>query len=457
LTFQTASEASNNNGERGVSNLNRGNYYAATWIRPIAEAAAGKLKNILGKDSGQNINLVGHSLGSILSAEIGAEYKKGNGSTINSIIALDPASETNLNVPGKGNLGGYDVDGRTSAYIPGTKSWLNPFGNPQTCENNSELCQNIDAPQNFRDVAKFSIAFVGSKSLAGNQLLAASAHESYQMNFGDVADVGGEHPRVVEALTQLIKTDGLIDDVSKEKRTDKKYFTIDNLTGRISMNVDKNQYDSMHEGIIDINSANQAERLNYYQDLQKIITGKPPKPKYIPGSDTIYNPFEVMAVSAENLFKLFLNATGKVDVEAQNLVTQHQNKLILNGINGITQSNVSHIGSASTDFFRNPIQSKVIEQKNITAGAKPPSIQEKSQYTNGQIIRTPFDITLTWNQNTPNPLDLDSHLATPNGEHVYFARPGDLNLAPNAFLYRDSIPAAGRGRLGAEQTRITQF
>jgi hypothetical protein len=60
---------------------------------------------------------------------------------------------------------------------------------------------------------------------------------------------------------------------------------------------------------------------------------------------------------------------------------------------------------------------------------------------------------LTWNQKTN--LDLDSHTVTPSGTQVYFFKPGSLTESPNTFLYRDSIPAAGR--FGAEQTRITQF
>jgi hypothetical protein len=135
----------------------------------------------------------------------------------------------------------------------------------------------------------------------------------------------------------------------------------------------------------------------------------------------------------------------------------------LNTVTSITQSGSSHIGSASPYLGRSPNQDRinidntyVVEQKNI-AKSKPESIQEKSQYTNGQIVRTPFDITLTWNQNTPNPLDLDSHLVTPNGQHVYYPRNerGNLNSSPNAFLYRDSIPAAGL--FGAEQTRVTKL
>jgi hypothetical protein len=140
-------------------------------------------------------------------------------------------------------------------------------------------------------------------------------------------------------------------------------------------------------------------------------------------------------------------------------IYKQQSISLLNGITSITQSGSSHIGSASSYLGRSPNQDRininnpyVVEQNTVTAGAKPQTIQEKSQYTNGQIIRTPFDITLTWNQNGSTQLDLDSHLATPNGQHVFFQDRGNLDSAPNAFLYRDVI-----SQKGAEQTRVTKL
>jgi len=139
--------------------------------------------------------------------------------------------------------------------------------------------------------------------------------------------------------------------------------------------------------------------------------------------------------------------------------TAEQNAVMTNNLNScITQFTASHIGSAGCYFVHNnPVQNENVYRSVVRdqeyAGARIPSIQESTQYTNGQIVRAPLDIGLTWNQNTL--LDLDSHLVTPNNDHIYFSQRGSLDQSPNALLYRDSIPDGGRR--GAEQTRITQF
>ncbi|MEG4023066.1 VWA domain-containing protein [Microcoleus sp. S13C4] len=182
-----------------------GNYTGAKWIRPVAEFAVKKLKEfgIDAEYASKNLNLVGHSLGSLLSNEIARIYKNGfsdkndgketkaNGIGVNSILALDPPSQTNLSsfsafVPGIG----YDIDGRTAEA-----DFVDPV-------------QGIYLPK-FREVSNFSRAFVGSKSLAGNQLFAEQAHESFQMDFGSRfgrvgGDTGEEHVWVVQTLKQII-------------------------------------------------------------------------------------------------------------------------------------------------------------------------------------------------------------------------------------------------------------
>jgi hypothetical protein len=144
-------------------------------------------------------------------------------------------------------------------------------------------------------------------------------------------------------------------------------------------------------------------------------------------------------------WKLWLPESGSA--------ADRQNQSVQDYSSCITQYSSSHIGSASCYISRNSSQSASYEQQRSAANAQPGSIQENNQYTSGQIVRAPLDIGLTWNQDTK--LDLDSHLATPNGEHIYFSERGKLNGTPSAFLYRDSIPNGGLK--GAEQTRITQF
>jgi hypothetical protein len=130
----------------------------------------------------------------------------------------------------------------------------------------------------------------------------------------------------------------------------------------------------------------------------------------------------------------------------------------------ITQASASHITSSSC-FMRPKDSSTAFASTNIfdkgNSIAKIRTEQEKGIYTNGIIVNAPLDITLTWNYSTQ--LDLDSHLVTPNESHVYFNNRGSLDMPPNAFLYRDSIPdpsiklTNGASRIGAEQTRITTF
>ncbi len=131
---------------------------------------------------------------------------------------------------------------------------------------------------------------------------------------------------------------------------------------------------------------------------------------------------------------------------------QQRNPLLdMNSISSCyTSQGSSHITSANCYISRAPDENLYFDK---IRDSLPEAPEQKSQYTDGTIVRAPIDIGLTWNQSTN--LDLDSHTVTPNGDHVYFDARGSLTQSPNTFLYRDSIPAIGR--LGAEQTRITAF
>lgn len=121
-------------------------YFAARNITPVAEWAKNTL-SYLGIGS-QQITLVGHSLGSYVSAEIGRLFGK-----VKSLIALDPAYPA----------GTYDVNGNE----------------PKN-----------QKPKDFRDVANTSLAFVVSDeygilggSAAGDNDRAATAHNSFVIRF----------------------------------------------------------------------------------------------------------------------------------------------------------------------------------------------------------------------------------------------------------------------------------
>jgi pimeloyl-ACP methyl ester carboxylesterase len=229
------SEASNNQGKSGFGGGIRGVYYAATWIRPVAEATVTALKEQYGlsdAEAASSLNIIGHSLGSLMSAEIGGIYSEG----VNSIIALDPPTDWTSQLDPFSILGGYDVDGRTPAYeitkqlgfIPGRKPNLDNIQAPKCFDGvkrppDAKYPDCDQSSNNAKRPAKFTRAFVGEKSIFGNQGFAISADESFQMHFGTIGigpggidlsidlskglegiEFGKEHGRVVKAFINLI-------------------------------------------------------------------------------------------------------------------------------------------------------------------------------------------------------------------------------------------------------------
>lgn len=268
-------EAAMNRGENGSSipfipkgQGSIGVYYAASWIRPIAEVAVEQLKSkygLTGEEAANNLNIIGHSLGTLMAAEIGGIYfglnpqgnKTGEGVPIKSIIALDPPSELSTNGSLPYNLGGYDVDGRTPAYIFKDKTlgiWSNRELRPKE----------IDRPKHFDRVSSFSRAFVGSKSIAGNQEFAGWAHESFQMDFGSSADTGGEHGRVVRAFDSLISQSPFKQPASKSS-----FLDLNDLLSHSDCTqkgfIKCNAYQKDHEGVITVDSNNLPTMVQFNQ------------------------------------------------------------------------------------------------------------------------------------------------------------------------------------------------
>jgi hypothetical protein len=236
--------------------------YAATWIRPIAEVVVDKLKSdykLTKKAANQSLNIISYSLGTLMAGEIGAVYsgmnshgkKVRSGLPINSIIALDPPAELSSTF----NLGGYDMDGRTPAYT-------------DKKESSSEAAQRdihkqaIERPKHFSRVSRFSRAFVGAKSLAGNQEFASWAHESFQMAFaGDEireTPPNSEHGKVVPTFMNLISQHPF-----KQPNSNKSFLDLNdvrahnNCTAKgASYFIKCNTIDGKHEGVIEINSSN---------------------------------------------------------------------------------------------------------------------------------------------------------------------------------------------------------
>lgn len=200
--------AFNSDGTYGIdySALGKGNFRAASWIDPVAEFAVEALNDYYGIDSvaaSQSLNLIGHSLGSLVSAEIGRLYRDGltvenetvvtgNNEGARTITALDPPSSRNRDdnpfaVDPIKDV--YDIDGRI---------------------------EGVQAPQTYADASVFSRAYVGEKSIAGNKQLALGADEAFEMTFGtqsELTDFGREHTRVVSAFINTINQQGVIGDL----------------------------------------------------------------------------------------------------------------------------------------------------------------------------------------------------------------------------------------------------
>jgi len=243
--------------------LRLGNYTAAKWIRPVAEFVVDKLKEQFGVDAeyaSKNLNLIGHSLGSLLSNEIARVWQEkqtaakkgidpnGKGIGVNTIFALDPPSQGNISGLGQGEPGfGYDVDGRTPVM-----DFISPDSGSQQ----------IYLP-NFKEVSNFSRAFVGKNSLSGNQIFAAQADESFQMSFSAQArvDTGEEHQWVIEAFKNLIIQKNQLGDIGKLVNQNP---ILTDLKGK------EKAYDNRHAGILAFNTPTiKTENLKDDKDLPK--------------------------------------------------------------------------------------------------------------------------------------------------------------------------------------------
>lgn len=234
--------------------LRLGNYTAAKWIRPVAEWVVKKLEEEFKVDAeyaSKNLNLIGHSLGSLLSNEIARVWQEkqttnkkgidqnGKGIGVNTIFVLDPPSQGSISGLSLGEPGfGYDVDGRTPEA-----DFISPDSGTQQ----------IYLP-NFKEVSNFSRAFVGRNSLSGNQIFAAQADESFQMSFNDNIpfigdqgrlDVAKEHQWVIEAFKNMIIQKNELGDIGKLVNPNP---ILTDLKGK------EKAYDNRHAGILAFNT-----------------------------------------------------------------------------------------------------------------------------------------------------------------------------------------------------------
>jgi len=178
---------------------------SANWIHDVAEFAVKAIKDTW-KIGSEKINLIGHSLGTYVSSEIGFLLSSRDQNRINlnidpekrvnTLIALDPA----VNEPG--NALGYDLDGDTNDIR--------------------------ETPIQFSPVSKFSRAFWGdiaSGDGTGSSDYATSANESIYIDFKRPTENPGSgidnlspfdsHGNIVYLYRNLLKNPGEIGSLFK--------------------------------------------------------------------------------------------------------------------------------------------------------------------------------------------------------------------------------------------------
>ena len=248
----------------GAVGVGGGNGVSATWIGPTAEETVKLLESEFGIDpnsaSGQ-LNIVGHSLGSFMSAEIGRLYELGenrlgqevttaNGIGVRTITALDPANPAN--VP----AGGYDVDGRVNGR---------------------------QKPDKFLEVSQFARSFVGFESTAGSPQFADTADEAYEINF--IGNQNDKHGRVIRAFTNLLDRPGKISDLLGYDSYES--FSTSETSEFDEIELYRRLGTRTYQGIIDVNNTNEPIQLKALLDADnndQIIIGDS-QPDEIVGAD----------------------------------------------------------------------------------------------------------------------------------------------------------------------------
>ena len=165
-------------------------YRSGSWITPVARAVRDKLVE-WGMPAAA-LNIVGNSLGAHLASELAASFTL-FGSQVNSVTALDPASNKARQRSPYDKINGFDTDL--------SNGYLENGGTP-------DPIKRLD----FGGAA-ISRSFNGISSLAGNEDQAGTAKESFLFDFGtdpkNTIKQIEQHNGVVTAYTNLVKADAL--------------------------------------------------------------------------------------------------------------------------------------------------------------------------------------------------------------------------------------------------------
>jgi hypothetical protein len=238
--------------DNGLSNLggNRDVCRAATWIKTVSNGVNQRLNDWGFIDADfNNLNLVGHSLGSIMITELSKSFY----SKSNMGIALDPPSE---------NLCTYSVQGEYRRFhIPGSGGEF----------------KNGEYRSDFAGRFRFVRAFVGRRSLAGNQRFTATADESLWFNYNKNSDAGGQHDWVVRSFRKLVDEIELksspaaqpvldIKDQNRHASWEDTYMTYCSVDG-VVYECQKDRYGG-HDGSVRVNDPDDIQFLEVYVDNQ---------------------------------------------------------------------------------------------------------------------------------------------------------------------------------------------
>ncbi len=224
----------------------------ARAITSVAETITAQLQGLL-EVTGSELTVIGHSLGSLVAAEIGRLYGEVS-DPLEQLVALDPAAFAKT----------YDLDGRGKGQF--TSSFF-PFpGNPFTPNNKRTV-------KDFNTVADESLALVVMEEinplggLAGDNDFATTAHDSFLVDLPNSAGTAEKHNAVISVFDSALAANYFsLDsaDLGIPPHTDDLYNNFGSTLGRFLPGL----LSSGHEGIITA-------------DLNGNITDYQPQPPFI--------------------------------------------------------------------------------------------------------------------------------------------------------------------------------
>jgi pimeloyl-ACP methyl ester carboxylesterase len=187
---------------------------AATWIRPIAKELFVQLE-AFGVSDPSKLCFVGHSLGTLLLAELARIYMEKYSEPCAKIIALDPPSES--------AMASYVAKQNVSGALERAKHLLMDQNN-QTIPYLVQLEPQIKRVESFKLFFKDSLSLLGNNSIAGSPFLARTCSKTILVKFNTFLELRKGHSWLVTLLAQrgLIPFETMVLQDSSLKRVNSK-------------------------------------------------------------------------------------------------------------------------------------------------------------------------------------------------------------------------------------------